>query len=88
VKNVLRWAARQSHDGATLGNVLRSAVGLPVPRHVEGGYICPHTGFDHRPLETLIRQSGLEWLRKTYSPMPRLPAMFNSQIFYLLRRTD
>jgi cyclopropane fatty-acyl-phospholipid synthase-like methyltransferase len=86
LKNAVRWLSGQTHEGIGPSSVLRSVLGLPVARHVESGYISSHLGFDFRELERHLRASGLLCARKTFSPLPRLPGICNSQVFYLLRK--
>lgn len=83
-KNIARLVIGQAHSGTTAANVLKSLLGLRISRKQGGAYINSHIGFDHRELEKVFRQAGLEIIKKTFSPWPLLGGFINSQILYRL----
>lgn len=84
LKNIARAAIGAPQPSATMGNIVRAALGmtLEIPRPVEpAGYIDSHIGFDHRALIRRIADAGFRIESRSYSPLPCLGALINSQVF-------
>lgn len=85
LKNVVRLAGREPNPDTTLRNVIRSFLGLPGDRvNYEGG----HIGFDYRSIWNVFSASDWKILSITCSPWPILCRFLNSQIFFLLQRSN
>jgi hypothetical protein len=79
-------------DGRPL-NIIRAAVGHP-PANRPTKQIAPgfsyyrhHVGFDYRKLEQSL-QTKFEVASRWFSPSRLLGKVFNSEVYYLLRRRD
>jgi 2-polyprenyl-3-methyl-5-hydroxy-6-metoxy-1,4-benzoquinol methylase len=86
-KNLVRVMVRQAHEGTSLQSILRSVFGLRVNRRINSaGAILSHIGFNYKILEKTFRECGLVIVRRTFSPIPILHGLANSQVFYVLRK--
>jgi SAM-dependent methyltransferase len=87
VKNVMRRLTGHRTHGDNLRNILLSTFNLT--RHIDTGQSNSinngHMGFDYRMMEELLTGAKFEIMRRVFSPFPRLPSSFNSQVFYIVR---
>lgn len=86
VKNVERWKKYRSRNPELFnaGNLIRSALRLPIPIARSGDGHLSHMGFYHQDFERVLRER-FRIVSRRFSPFQRLPAMANSQVFYLCR---
>ena len=84
IKNAFRALHHEYDAPMHASNVIRSFLGMRVPRTSEKAYFMTHTGFDFRDLEGLFAKAGLKISRKCCSPLPVFGRTLNSQIIYLL----
>ncbi|MBM3286963.1 MAG: class I SAM-dependent methyltransferase [Candidatus Eisenbacteria bacterium] len=68
----------------TLGEVLRTTLGLPVARDPTLA-LLPHKGFDHRRLRRAIAGS-FRIERQIHSPLPWLGSVLNGQVLWRARK--
>ena len=84
-KNSVRILVKQRHANTNLKSIIRAFLGKPIKR-TQTGYIYSHIGFSHKELETVFREVGFKIIKKTYSPIPWLSGLLNSQVFYVLKK--
>ncbi len=84
-KNLARLCLRQTHGNTSLKTILRSLFGMKIERG-DGSFIHTHIGFYYQDLERVIRASGLEIVKRVFSPIKPLGRLVNSQVFFVLRR--
>lgn len=87
LKNFARWILRQQHRNATAVNILKSFLGLKIDRGNQP-FILSHIGFDYRDLEKVFASVGFEIKNKVYSPLKGFGGFFNSQVFFVLEKTE
>lgn len=86
VKNTIRAAVvRPVEVNNTPLNRAKTALRIPIERHDYGNGYFGHMGFDYRQLEPTFTRCGLKIERRTFSPVPILRSLINSQVFYVLR---
>lgn len=87
-KNLVRVLVRQAHESSSLINFLRATLGKckNIPRISRNGYIDSHLGFDYRELEKNLLARNWVIEKQLFSPLPVFGGLFNSQVFYCLRR--
>jgi len=85
LKNSIRILVKQRHSNTTFKSIMRAFFGRSIKR-TQTGYIYSHIGFSHKDLETIFREEGLTILKKSYSPIPWLYGLLNSQVFYVLKK--
>ncbi len=86
-KNLARIAISQRHDGTTLRNILKSTFYGRVERP-HRDFISSHIGFHYQDLEALFSEEGLEVCTSVCSPIRPLGRTVNSQVFYVLRKSN
>lgn len=89
-KNAVRIAIGKPHPGTGVGSVLWSAIGAPgrIERiETEPNYIPSHLGFDYRALPAWLTEQGFAIERRSFSPVPLLGSVLNSQVSFVVRRT-
>lgn len=86
LKNTFRFAHNRHYDNLSLGNYVKTFLGLPVARNhsqklenVE--YIFSHIGFDYRKFPSQI-SNYLKTESRLCSPFPFLGPMLNNTIYY------
>ena len=93
VKGVFRMVRRPGGFDARPSNILRAVAGRrPASRprkEITPGfsYYRHHVGFDHRELERALERR-FEIVSRWFSPAKFLGKVFNSEVYYLLRRAD
>ena len=92
-KGLFRTFRRHGGFDASPWNILGAVLGHPpvqrptvdisqgLPFHIH------HLGFDYRVLEHTLQES-LQLSKKWFSPFPLLGAAFNSEVYFLLRKTQ
>jgi SAM-dependent methyltransferase len=86
-KNIARWSIGGLHRGSGVIPMLKAFLNIPVYRGTDV-YISSHTGFSYKQLEYLIVDSGWIIEKKFFSPIPLLGSVFNSQVFFELKRRN
>lgn len=69
---------------ATIKNILRSTLFLPIEEYRKREGYLSHMGFDYRNLEKLF-SSYFSFTSKSFSPFRRIGPLVNSQIFFVLK---
>ena len=87
VKYAVRRAFGNLEPGMTLSTTTRCFFGLKVGRYREPLW-CGHKGFDYRALEGKFKRSGFAIESRSFSPLPLLKGVLNSQVFYVLRKSN
>ena len=87
IKNLIRIKYTKL-DFKYIKNILKAALAQEIPEiRNENGYITTHLGFNHKKLEILFKEY-FEIIKKKNSPLEYLPVMFNSQVFYKLKKKN
>jgi ubiquinone/menaquinone biosynthesis C-methylase UbiE len=87
-KNIIRAAAGQAHRNTTLSSVLNSSIGRTsaIKRIPDTpGWVASHIGFSWRYVRDRLRREGLKLERTTFSPLPALGPLCNSQVLMRFR---
>jgi hypothetical protein len=93
LKGLFRTCRRYRDFDASPRNILRAVLGRPLLQRpivdISPGlsFHFHHLGFDYRVLEHTL-QECLQLSKKWFSPFPLLGAAFNSEVYFLLRRTQ
>lgn len=93
LKGLFRMYRRYGDFDASLRNILAAFWGHPPSQRpiaeISPGaaYHFHHLGFDYRILEHLL-QDRLQLAEKWFSPFPILGAALNSEVYFLLRKTQ
>lgn len=88
LKNLVRIAIRQTHEGTNLKNLFKILFGLKIVRNNDVDFIASHIGFSHVDLESLVKKAGFNIIKKTYSPFPYFGSSFNSQVFLIFDKNN
>lgn len=85
-KSLVRTATGSPDHPRNIGTAVRSVFGARIPRNECKGYIWTHVGFRYRDLEELLQQTGMQVVRRTFSPFPQLRGWLNCQVLYAARK--
>ena len=84
-KNIVRLLLRQTHPNTNMKNVIYSLFGLKIDR-TKG--MPGHIGFYYQDLSKKLNQSSWKITRTVFSPFNPLGGFFNSQVFFVLRKSS
>ncbi len=93
LKGLFRMFRRYGDFDARLGNILAALRGRPPLQRpiaeISPGvsYHFHHLGFDFRTLERLLKEK-FQLVERWFSPFPILDAVFNSEVYFLLRKAQ
>jgi SAM-dependent methyltransferase len=88
-KNTVRISMGKPHPGTGVGSVVWSAIGMPsrIERiETKPNYIPSHLGFDYRTLPAGLMEHGFVIEKRSFSPVPQLGPVLNSQVSFVVRR--
>ena len=92
LKGLFRMSRRYGKFDARPMNVLRAFVGRPPLQRPLGeispglNYHFEHLGFDHRALERMLA-ARFKIEAKWFSPFPMMGTLFNSEVYFLVRKS-